>query len=146
MQNTMLKSLVYCNENQNAPLPKIKDILQEAPLKTASAVVAKMAVRAFLTHRIQTLLRWLTGRGWSQGVPLPADYGAPRGLLEMHEAAVRLYKKGLLPGRETFPTLSATPPSSPRLRVDSPPFVPPGSPVSRGASPSCMPPGSPCSL
>ena len=143
MQNTMLKSLVDCNENQNAPLPKIKDILQEAPLKTASAVVAKMAVRAFLTHRIQTLLRWLTGRGWSQGVPLPADYGASGGLLEMHEAAVRLKKKGLL--RETFPTLS-TPPSSPRLRVDSPPFVPPGSPVSRGASPSCMPPGSPCSL
>ena len=47
MQNTMLKSLVYCNENQNAPLPKIKDILQEEPLKTASAVVAKMAVRPF---------------------------------------------------------------------------------------------------
>ena len=45
MQNTMLKSLVDCNENQNAPLPKIKDILQEEPLKTASAVVAKMAVR-----------------------------------------------------------------------------------------------------
>ena len=47
MQNTMLKSLVDCNENQNAPLPKIKDILQEEPLKTASAVVAKMAVRPF---------------------------------------------------------------------------------------------------
>ena len=46
----------------------------------------------------------------------------------MHEAAVRLNTKGMLPPRETFPALSATPPSS--LRVDSPPFVPPRSPVS----------------
>ena len=50
----------------------------------------------------------------------------------MHEAAVRLNTKGMLPPRETFPALSATPPSSPpsSLRVDSPPFVPPRSPVS----------------
>ena len=45
MQNIMLKSLVICNENQNAPLPRIASIIQEEPLKTASAVVAKMAVR-----------------------------------------------------------------------------------------------------
>ena len=55
MQNIMLKSLVICNENQNAPLPKIKHILQEKRLKTASAVVAKMAVRAFLTPCTQAL-------------------------------------------------------------------------------------------
>ena len=45
MQNVMLKSLVICNENQNAPLPRIAEILQDTQLKTASAVVAKMAVR-----------------------------------------------------------------------------------------------------
>ena len=45
MQNVMLKSLVETREHPSKPLPRIAEILQDTQLKTASAVVAKMAVR-----------------------------------------------------------------------------------------------------
>ena len=127
MQNKTIKSLVCCNENKDAPLPRIARIIQEEPLRMASAVVAKMAVRPLTCIQVHDVVV-LKPAGWSQGVPLPADYCASDGLLEMHEAAVGLRNKAAKDRCKTRQV--STPPSSPSLRVDSPPFLPPGSPCS----------------